>query len=413
MFCTFIYNVLRIHQMIQFLKAGYRLIILSVFALLFTQCTSVAKLFQQGEAILNNEIETIPIAYPFKLPISEVEIQGKKYNFLIDTGAPTVISLEIYNDLKLKKKANINISDSQNHKHKQIITIIPEMKMGNAVFKDIAATALDWSDNPALSCLNIHGIIGANQMSKAIWKFNYKEEIVEIVQQLSDFDTTGFNYVIPFVHYAQMTPLVKMNIEEETYSMIFDTGSNRKITINNPEIRENIPLENQIEIYGGTSLGIYGKPQITTNYTFQVPKIKFNNLTISNTIVSTSASATIGNSTLEFYEFILDWGTKNIFLKKINNQEEDLSGFGFGYYFNNGQAIVSYIYKDHEIPLEVGDIIININDRDYVYMDDNTICEYQLNKLEDKFEEIDIKVQRDSEILEFKLEKKRFFAPPE
>ena len=71
-----------------------------------------------GSVKTSNQIETIKISNINNLPICKVLIGEKEYNFLIDTGAPTVIPNEIFQRLKLKSFFTEEITDANNKKRK-------------------------------------------------------------------------------------------------------------------------------------------------------------------------------------------------------------------------------------------------------------------------------------------------------
>ena len=143
---------------------------------LFTNCKT-SKLFSSGTWETTNAVEKIPVLFINDLPLISVTINGKDYVFLFDTGAPTVISTEIYEDLNLKPSKKSNINDSQGNSSKQILTSLPEMKLGKATFSNIGCVVIDF-DVPELSCYKIQGIVGANQMSSAFWKIDYPNETI-------------------------------------------------------------------------------------------------------------------------------------------------------------------------------------------------------------------------------------------
>ena len=64
----------------------------------------------------------VPFELSKNIPFVRVKIAGKEYNFMFDTGAPCVISTEIYEQLGLKKVAVSQITDSGGIKNKQIYT---------------------------------------------------------------------------------------------------------------------------------------------------------------------------------------------------------------------------------------------------------------------------------------------------
>ena len=67
-------------------------------------CSSGSKIFSTGEVVIKNDIEVLDIKIINDLPLCRVSIQGNEYNFLVDTGAPMVISDELFAKLQNYKK---------------------------------------------------------------------------------------------------------------------------------------------------------------------------------------------------------------------------------------------------------------------------------------------------------------------
>ncbi len=79
----------------------------------------------------NQLIDEIDFKYVNNLPFIKVNIKGKDYNFLVDTGAPTYISTTILKDLNTKINGFSRMRDSQNNKENISFTIVPNIKVGN------------------------------------------------------------------------------------------------------------------------------------------------------------------------------------------------------------------------------------------------------------------------------------------
>ena len=99
-----------------------KLTLLILSSTFLISCGSTKQLFDYGSVKTSNQIETIKISNINNLPICKVLIGEKEYNFLIDTGAPTVIPNEIFQRLKLKSFFTEEITDTNNKKRKQNFT---------------------------------------------------------------------------------------------------------------------------------------------------------------------------------------------------------------------------------------------------------------------------------------------------
>ncbi|SMC59873.1 aspartyl protease family protein [Moheibacter sediminis] len=381
-----------------------------LFASLFLYNCTTSKLFTKGEINLPNSVEKIPLNYTNKLPVVVVSINGKDYNFLIDTGAPTVISNKIYNELNLKPATKNKISDSQNEKETQIFTILPEMKVGNITFTNIGSVVIDFQA-PEFKCLELEGILGANQMAKALWKFNYDEETAEITTDISNFDMNGFDHVFQFTYQQQKTPKVEGILFDDKFNFTFDTGYNGRFKLNKipSEIKENGHM-NKIETSGASSFGIYGKAESSTEYIFKTDEFKIADNVFKNEIISTGLSSLIGNEFLQDFIFVIDWNQSKIYLKKIKNIEPELETYGFGYRFMEKKAVVTLVYNTDGFPLQLGDIILSLNDKNLENLSDDEACEIKANSPKNEKENLKLKIKRNDEVLNLEINKTSYFS---
>src|ERR1700750_1380680 len=223
-----------------------------LYTLLILSTTTISaqgkRFFKSGEVQLQNPVEKINLRFANDLPFVQVSINGKSYNFLFDTGAPTVISTAVYTELGLEKKHRSTVKDSQKNKQEQIFTILPEMTVDKAVFKDVGAVVMDFSISE-LSCFKIDGILGANQMAKLFWKINYSENSMEASKDLAQFNPADFDIVIPFSPRAQKTPVVETDLQGKKIDLTFDTGFSGRLKIADNAYNAEKALK-RVEVYG-------------------------------------------------------------------------------------------------------------------------------------------------------------------
>lgn len=375
------------------------------FCVIYTSAQG-KRFFEDGEAQLKNPVEKINLQFANNLPFVKVNINGKPYNFLFDSGAPTVISSAIYTELGLEKKHRSKVKDSQKNKQEQIFTQLPEMTIDNVVFKNIGAIVIDLN-NSELGCFKIDGIIGANQMAKLFWRVNYSENSLEATKDLSRFDFNGYETVIPFEYKGQKTPIVETKIAGQKVDLTFDTGFTGRIRITG-NYYDPKSFSKSIETYGVNAVGAYGTGKPETNHIFKTDQLPLGNTNFPDEVVMTGSSNIIGNEFFQNFSFIMDWKNNKIYMKRIKDHNAKLESFGFGYRFMEGKAEVSYIFKDESLPVQIGDSVISINNVTLENLDKETACHYFINRVEKDAEAIDMKIKRDGKILDVKLTKKEY-----
>jgi hypothetical protein len=354
-------------------------IILYVFILSpFLVSAQGKKFFDKGKVELKNPIERIDIDYVNDWPLMKVQINGKNYRFLFDTGAPTVISNAVFNELNLKKTES-NVSDSHGIVKKQAFTRLPEMQIGAVLFKDIGCVVMDLT-YPEFACFGIDGIIGANQMAKLFWKVDYLQGFMDVTTDLMNFDLQGFDFVIPFQSRIQKTPLVEVAMLNETALFTFDTGSSGGVILK----QDDFNVENQLSEMNyvtvlGTHTGAYGRGEISKRYLVLMDTLLIGEHTFENKIVQMAAMNNIGNKFLKDFAYILDWKNEKIYLKNTNESLSELRSFGFGYLFADNKPVMLSVHQDEGYPLQLGDEILSINNISLENLDEETACGYYIH----------------------------------
>ena len=99
-------------------KLGF--ILLSAIAVSGCGALKVAKLLKQGDVEQPSFTAEIPFEMRMGLVVVKVNINGKDYDFLVDTGAPNLVTKELAAELKLKSKAEVI------HKEKKMCSNLPK-----------------------------------------------------------------------------------------------------------------------------------------------------------------------------------------------------------------------------------------------------------------------------------------------
>ncbi|QBQ40189.1 hypothetical protein E2P86_03105 [Sphingobacterium psychroaquaticum] len=383
-----------------------RALLLLSFLMLLTNCNTTSKIFDSGQAELKNNIETIELDYISDMPFVKVNIEGKTYNFLFDTGAPTVISSQIFQDLGLKKKAQGKVTDSQKNSKQQIFTLIPEMHVGAITFHDIGAIVLDF-ESPEFKCLQMDGILGANQMAKLFWRIDYSKRTAEATKTRTSFMSDRYQYELPFTTKDTKTPVIATELFNRKLGFTFDTGYSGFLSTIRPT---DLDQYDYISYKGSKSVGAFGTSKQDIFYQIKADDFKIHRDTFRNIIVETGASNLIGNKFLKNFVFILDWWGNKVYLDAIGTDlRPSLKTYGFSYRFYENHPIISSVVENSDSPLQIGDIILQINNRSFENLNEEASCKYMLHRIENDTDSIHIKVKRNNEVSNFVLHRQEYF----
>lgn len=371
-------------------------------------CKSTKNLLMNGDITITENVAKIPIDVKTKLPFVKIEINGKEYNFLFDTGAITCISSNLYKELQLNPKKNILVYDSQGNKKKEVITIIPKLKIGSVLMKNVSSVVINFNSF-GFKCTKIDGIIGSNHLKDLFVKVDNKERVIEIINNLSLLDKTGFDKEWDFTENKFKKPILVSTFYGKKMRFLFDTGANSYIDINKKffeEVKDSIKTS-FITFEGNSTEGIYGKDKVNNSIHFFKPeKLEIAEHSFKDELVSTGFSNLIGNDYLEHFNYILDWKHKKIYFKELDKPQTKKS-FPFSPNYVDNKLIVSSVLKTENQPLCLGDVIVSINGEKIDEMSQEQLCNLFLNDYE--LDTINIEILRDNQVLPFTFTREDFF----
>ncbi len=394
-------------------KTKIIVIVTSILLLIGVYVFIKKNLFNYGGNVIQKDF-FVKIPYNFKNGLIYLTpvIEGKKYNFILDTGAYNTVSKEMSEELELADKQLSKSTDSQGNTNEVSITKIPNINLGGIDFENYRAAIIGLSEQ--LYCLGIDGIIGSNLMKDVIWEIDQKNKIITITNSIRKLDLKGYNENISFFTDKQFTPYVKISLAENLSSdIMIDTGYTDGILLTLEE--ELIPKDSivgRVNIKGNSDFGVFKKEikEIDDSY------IKLNSVRIDNSFRKNvliyfmqNSKNKIGNSFFRGYNYILDWNSKNILLKKHTTdiESEKVSSFGFNWSFLGNKVLVSKIIESSKASnyLKINDQIIKFNNEDWSSLEQEKWCESNNEKLPDT---ILVTIKRKDSIKDFMFTRKVF-----
>ncbi|RDC55125.1 hypothetical protein DU508_18415 [Pedobacter chinensis] len=365
-----------------------KVLYLAIFISLFISCNPVRRILNTGNLRQTEFIEKIPFNFDFGVPIIKVNIGNKSYNFLFDTGAPTTLSPELARTLNLKSLQKSKNSDSQGYEKKEDVVIIPEIKIGNLIFENTGALIIDMKKTFQMACLNVDGIIGANQMSKAIWQLDYKNKIITATNNLSNFEIPKDVKTIDFLPVKiQNTPLIPVTVNSKTTYITFDTGSNGDLNLGLTGYLDAVKNLKKAESVGIGGTGVYGEGRESVTTYIKVPEMQIGTLKLINQIVPfrNGKSGNIGNGILQHYKVIIDWNMHKIYLPEVSNFDfSKLNRFGIGLKFIENKTVIASIFKNtdaEQLGMAVNDEIVEIDGRNVSNFTEADACYFTFTNI--------------------------------
>lgn len=347
-----------------------------------------AKLLKQGEVAQQEFKAQVPFKMRMGLIVLDVEINGKMYEFIVDTGAPNVISSELAAELGVKPAVNQKAKDSQGDKSNLGFGEIPDMVIGGIHFLNTGTAIADLKQSAEISCLTENGLIGANLMKKAVWEFDYQHKIITITSSKNMLEIPAEAKVVPFKQQITGTPMINIyynGIEDK--NVTFDLGSNGTIASSSQVLKEINTREKIATTYGvgSNDAGLFGQSKADTVAFGLVPEVKFGDLTLPDQVISFSEkkARTIGTKIFENYRIIIDWEAEEITMIPVKDFDQSkLNTFGFSPRFEDNQIFIGFVYQGSDAEqqgIALGDQILEVNGKDLRNCSADQWCEILYN----------------------------------
>lgn len=362
------------------------LLLLLNYNLSYTQ-----KTFNQGTINQKEYYEIIPFEFIRGKVFINVEINNKKRNFIVDTGAPTSISTQLCSELGLDIE-KIPVRDSGGKTDSLGVTILKELKINDLIFKETKVIVLP---NEIFSnCYKIDGIIGSNQLRNSIVQFNKNTKEIIITNEIKKLNLRKIPSTKVEFNDIQSSPnlwitLIKNNFEVKEM-VLFDTGDQDFYSLSKNSFNF---IENKYEVYnlkftstGSFTHGIHGKDAENTYYYLNFPNIKIGKINFTNIYSKTTydTKSRIGSEIFDYGTVTLDYKNKKFYFDSFSNEKEINvinNDWNVKPTYEKENLVIGIIWDEKLANvLNIGDEIIEVNNIDLRKM---TLCEklkFQMDK---------------------------------
>jgi predicted aspartyl protease len=256
--------------------------------------------------------------------ILPVLINGKEYHFLLDTGAPNLISKKVFEELNLAKTNTININDANNLNQKLESVQISKLEIGNLIFENQAALLYDFDNHNILSCFQIDGFIGSNLLRNSVIKISKSEKKITLTDNVKNLNpivkpskiTLIGNQKAPYIEFH----FIGKNKKKASDMVLIDTGMGGFYDMSNRAFK----IFEEYEIFeilgkseGINSIGLFGAGKPTLQHLLTVEDAKVNATSFKNIIINTTDdnNSRIGINILNYSDLIIDFKNKKAYFE--------------------------------------------------------------------------------------------------
>lgn len=323
--------------------------------------------------------------------IVPVKINGETYNFQLDTGAPTTISDDLFDSLKLQVTDTVHSIDYYGNRKLVKESILPEVKIGKTIFANIKVSVNNPIQNFAPWGIQTDGLLGGNFFKSKVLLIDLKENKLIITNQISQIKLNLKNAVdIKLVGEQNIVELpIHFPSKKAAEIVWFDTGSNNyfyrlKKTIFKEMLKlktlgkDNIIYELNKKHNGR---GSYGTQKDSINYVALFDTIKIGETCLLNCRATTFGTVSyskskLGAPLLQTGVVVIDYKNEKFYFTPYENGSIDLKPeIGCYFVYEDDNMYVKYVLPGsiadkHEI--KPGYIWKSYNS---VILDSLTICE--------------------------------------
>ena len=280
--------------------------------------------FDLGSTKEKNYFEEISYESVYDNVVIPVVINGKEFRFLLDTGAPNVISKKVLEELNLVNTKTINVNDANNLEQSMQAVEIPKIEIGKLTFENQVALVYDLDNHNILSCFKIDGFIGSNLLKNSILKVSKSDQKIIITDQIKKLNPKKKPTKIKIIG-SQKSPYIEFrftgkNKEIVADMVLIDTGMDGFYEMSNRAFKifeEYKVFEVIAKANGVSSLGLFGAGNPTPQSLLKVETAVLNSTKIKNLIINTSDdnNSRIGLDFLNYGDLIIDFKNKKAYFE--------------------------------------------------------------------------------------------------
>lgn len=313
-----------------------------------------------------------------------LKIQGEFYDFMLDTGAPLLITKKLSEKLGFETLEKIPVSDQSDKMDTMEVVLVDQFLFGGVTFKN--APALVAKDNPILECFEIDGLIGSNVLKDAVVQINKQDKEVLISNDKSLLKLPKVSSEL-FLDPVQSGPYFKIQLKGKkgraNEQLLFDTGMDALYDLSESHYKifnEKVDVFEHVEEgYGNNSFGLHGAADNSQYLRGEIPKMKIGKFTIQNVAfaLTKDKNSRIGNELLDYGVVTVDYLNRMFYVEPTKKKIEHVEPrFPINPTYSNGKFVVGIIWdKNLEDKMSIGDEIISINDQEYK---GSTLCDLMM-----------------------------------
>lgn len=271
--------------------------------------------------------------------IVPVQVGGTTYRFILDTGAPTIISPKIFSEAKTEWLLKLNIGDANGKSDSLSLVSIPQIQLGNVIYTKVPALVNSEIGNKILECMGVDGLIGSNLLANSIIQILPKARKIILTDKESKLNLKRRYRTALKFHNEQRSPFIEIKLSADGRMMeelLVDMGMEGFYDMaekNMAIFLQNNALKVSATGIGSMGSGLFGAEDTAQYSLVHIPSLSIGKVKFSNILTSTTKDQTsrIGSDILKHGEVTLDYVNSQFYYKAFADTTADLNESNFGY----------------------------------------------------------------------------------
>lgn len=325
-----------------------------------------------GKIAQKEFLEEIPFELEFGKIILPVRINGQSYRFLLDTGAPNIISKKIADVINPDFKKDINVVDANNQRQNMELVPIPELQLGSLRYVNGVAIVVDLDNHPILKCFRLDGFIGSNFFKNVVLQVDYAAKKIRISPTIKSFAPNSNGQPMKLIG-PQLAPYITITYPNEiktiTDQALLDTGMDGFYDLSSRAYKlfnaESDSVVNTIASSTGVgALGLFEKLGPTPHWMVEIPKVKLSEtlFTHAQVITTDDENSRIGLKAFEYGKVTLDFNKKKWYYEAGTSADLTTKPKQLSPTFIDEKLVVGIVWEESlQSKLQFGNKIVKIN----------------------------------------------------
>ena len=322
--------------------------------------------------------DTISFEWVRNKVIVYAEIGGRKGRFLIDTGAPTIISDSLAHQLQLKPDRYIPVKGIEGKVDTLGVCHIAAIKLGKTEYRNVPAIIV--TRQILSQCFHLDGIIGSNVLYRSAIQFDLTNFRVIISNQSKNLGVSSKDE-IPMKLSHQDEPILTITLgQSHREDLLFDSGDDElyDICMGHFKLFKNSGTFSVVDSgYGSNVLGLNGWEKNNTRYRIILHHFRLDASSELQNVVGHSTlddNSRLGAALLKYGLVTIDFKHKRFYFTP-NEAAQDAyeKDWNLNPVVRDGQLRVGTVWGDLTDEVKPGEIILSINGRQ---LNDIDLCDF-------------------------------------